>query len=71
MSLRNLIVGSAIIYSGFEEVHMWFPGTTMVHIMDAQTGKEMDVYNWCEPPASIEEAVDKAENHVAMLEEEL
>ena len=70
MCLRNLEAGLVIIYSGYNEVHTWRPGNHTVMICDPDTGQDVDVYSWCDVPKNIDEAIDRAENRMANLEEE-
>ena len=60
MSLRNLDVGQVVIYSDHEQVQLWRPGNCSVTICDPDTGHDVDVYNWMEPPVSIDQAIRMA-----------
>jgi len=70
MGLCNLEVGQVVIYSDEHETHLWYPGNCAVAVYSAWTGNEVDVYNWCEAPKDIDDAVAKAKQHMDLLDEE-
>lgn len=58
-ALRNVQLGAMIVNWTDTTVDVWYGGCT-VTILNTETGETVDVYNWREPPASLEEAIEQA-----------